>query len=242
MQASHPDIKPKIARHPLCNSDPTTPPAYKKIYFVAFFFFGIFFAGISLAEEVSKIKTFESDTLTEYTIAYLYKSAKYHLHYSNNKTDQLVGIKYNPAHRFAAFKDLQPILTKLVEQADRINNVKLSYLTTFEFLGCDDIFIKSFLAFRKETEWQNYLIESKKRYVRPPYDFVKKQLTNKGVFSELGRLFLSLGYEMTFSSFEKLAVRKAKDFNFYSDLKQYGILPDDKFPVPLILYFSFYKE
>jgi len=60
----------------------------------------------------------------------------------------------------------------------------------------------------------------------------------EGIFSDLIPLFSEIGYDMQFSSYEKLALRKAGDFDFYDDLKTHGIQPDDTFPEPLILYFS----
>ena len=76
----------------------------------------------------------------------------------------------------------------------------------------------------------------------PPYDFILDRIVKEGIFSGLIPLFSDIGYDVQFSSYEKLALRKARDFDFYDDLKKHGIQPDDMFPEPLILYFSLKRK
>lgn len=143
-----------------------------------------------------------------------------------------------PHHHFESFSRLRPALLKLIKKADDIHKVKIVDFMTFEFLGCDDIAKNAVLAFHESQIWKQYLKESKKKYTAPPYDHIKKRMIQTDIFKEIDELFAQLGYSIEFSSFEKLAVRKAKQFSFFKDLIKYGIEPEDEFPVPLMLYFK----
>jgi hypothetical protein len=190
------------------------------------------------AEDVAKTKTFDSDRIIDYTFEYKHGSQVYRLFYTYDKNTNTAGIKYSPDNHFIQFNDLKPILLRLIQKAEAHDRGKLNYFMTFEYLGCDDLYMKSIRAFHKQKNWEEYLAASKKRWTTPPYELIKGRIISKDVFSELAPLFSEIGYEIRFSSYEKLAVQKAGEFDFYNDLKQYGIQPNDKFPVPLILYFS----
>ena len=189
------------------------------------------------AENVTKTKTFDSDRIVDYTFEYKHEGESYRLFYMYEKSSNSAGIKYSPIRRFSQFKDLKPILHKLIEKAEEQDRGKINYFMTFEYLNCDDLYKKVVLAFNKQKTWDEYLIAFKKQWVAPPYEFIKGHIIREGIFSELASLFSEIGYEMQFSSYEKLAVKKAGELDFYNDLKAYGIQPDDKFPVPSMLHF-----
>jgi hypothetical protein len=192
----------------------------------------------TIVEDVSKTKTFDGDRITDYTFEYKQGKDIFKLFYTFDKPSNSAGIKYDPDRRFTRFDELKPILLKLVQKAEAHAPGKLKYFLTFEYLNCDDLYIQSMKAFHEQQQWEAYLFESKKKWIAPPYAFIRGRIIEEGIFSGLIPLFSEIGYDVQFSSYEKLAVRKAGDFDFYDDVKTPGIKPDDTFPEPLILYFS----
>ncbi|MBN1847987.1 MAG: hypothetical protein JW932_05325 [Deltaproteobacteria bacterium] len=202
-------------------------------------FFIRFLTGSALmAEEVTKTKTFDNDRLVDYTFEYQQGEEVYRLFYSFERPADLVSIKFSPERRFSRFKDLRPILHKLVQAAEAHDQGKIDHFMCFEYLDCDDLYKRAILAFHDQKPWEEYVVTLKKKWVAPPYEFIVGHIINEGIFSELISLFSELGYEARFSSYEKLGVRKAGDFDFYDGLKEKGIQPGDKFPVPMMLHFT----
>jgi hypothetical protein len=80
--------------------------------------------------------------------------------------------------------------------------------------------------------------ESKKRYVKPPNDFVKHTLIQKKIYKALHETVRHTGYELKLVSVEKIFEFKAEQLSFYAELKSIGIAPDQVFPVPGILGFQ----
>lgn len=196
-------------------------------------------AGFAFAQQVSISQTFDSDRIVDYRLDVEHGDQKIYLYYTFEKDEKVARIKYDPSDfHFESFRQLKPALLKLVQKADEISGRKIVDFMTFEFLGCDDIAKNAVLAFHESQVWKQYLIESKKKYIAPPYNHIKKRMIQAGAFKEMDELFFQLGYSIEFSSFEKLAVRKAKQFSFFKDLVKYGIEPEDEFPVPLMLYFK----
>ena len=196
------------------------------------------FCGRAFAQEVGITKTFDSERIVDYTLEYTRSGRNIHLRYTFEKDSKVARIKYDPSpHKFEAFSQLKPALKKLVEKAKEISKGTIIDFMTFEFLGCNDIAKHSVIAFHDSTPWKQYLINSKKKFVIPPYEEIKKTMIRSGIFKELIMAFAELGYRAEFASFEKLAVRKANQFSFANDLVQYGIDPEDEFPIPLMLYF-----
>lgn len=199
----------------------------------------LIFIGPAFAEPVNIIKTFDSDRIVDYQLFINYNDHKIKLFYTLEKSDGQARIKYDPAHQnFKLFDELKPLLIKLIKRADEIHKGKIIDFISFEFLGCNDFAKNAILAFHDSQVWKKYLVESKKKYVKPPYEYIKKKMIQDGIFNELITMFSQLGYDIEFSSFEKLAVRKASQFSFYNELVQYGIEPGDEFPIPLMLYFE----
>lgn len=197
------------------------------------------FDGSALAEPVSISKTFDSDRIVDYQLYLDYNGQKINLFYTLEKSDRQARIKYDPPYQnFESFSQLKPILFNLIKKADELSRGKIVDFISFEFLGCNDIAKNSILAFHGSQVWKKYLIESKKKYVKPPYEYIKRKMIQNGIFNELNMAFSQLGYKVEFSSYEKLAVRNANQFSFYNELIQYGIDPGDKFPIPLMLYFK----
>lgn len=192
----------------------------------------------TIAEDVSKTKTFDSDQIRDYIFEYRQGKDPFRLFYTYDKHSDSAGIKYDPNQRFTRFDELKPILLKLIQKAEAHAPGKLDYFLTFEYLNCDDLYIQSIKAFHKQEQWEAYLFKSRKKWIAPPYTFIRDRIIEEGIFSGLIPLFSEIGYDLQFSSYEKLAVRKAGDFDFYDQLKTHGIQPDDTFPEPLILYFS----
>jgi hypothetical protein len=196
-------------------------------------------AGFAFAQQVSISQTFDSDRIVDYALDIEQGERKILLRYTFEKDEKVARIKYDPSDpHFESFRQLEPALFKLIQKADEISGRRIVDFMTFEFLGCDDIAKKAVLAFHDSPAWKQYLKESKKTYVAPPYDHIRKRMIQAGIFNGMDELFLQLGYTIEFSSFEKLAVREAKQFSFFKDLVQYGIGPEDEFPVPLMLYFK----
>jgi len=202
---------------------------------------GLIAAGTAFAESINISKTFDGDRIADYTISFDVDDNRNRivLYYTYEKINNRAMIKYSPPHQWhESFSQLSPILFKLVQKAADMNKGIIDSFMSFEFLGCNDIAKKAVLAFHNDPVWKEYLVESKKKYSRPPYESIKKIMVENGVFSDLDKIFQQLGYSVEFSSFEKLAVRKADQFNFYNDLIPFGIQPEDKFPVPLMLHFD----
>lgn len=196
-------------------------------------------AGFAFAQPVNVLQTFDSERIVDYTLDIEQGERKILLHYTFEKDEKVARIKYDPSDpHFESFGQLAPALFKLIQKADEISGHRIVDFMTFEFLECDDIAKNAVLAFHDSPIWKQYLKESKKKYVAPPYDHIKKRMIQAGIFKEMNKLFSQLGYTVEFSSFEKLAVREAKQFSFFKDLVQYGIEPEDEFPVPLMLYFK----
>ena len=190
------------------------------------------------AGDVTKTKTFDFDRLVDYTFEYKHDGEVYQLFHSFEKPMDSASLKFSPTRRFSHFKDLKTILLKLIQAAEAHDKGKINHFMTFEYLDCDDLYKQAIVAFHKQKKWEEYLAALKKKWIAPPYEFIKGRIINEGIFSELISLFSEIGYDMEFSSYEKLGVRKVGDFDFFDELKGKGIRPDDKFPVPMILHFT----
>ena len=70
------------------------------------------------------------------------------------------------------------------------------------------------------------------------YTIVQDRWKTTGVFSAITNAFAPLGYEATFSGFEKLFVFPAEKCSFYPELEDLGIHRVDRFPYPGTISFT----
>ncbi len=189
------------------------------------------------ANDVTVTKTFEYGDIVEYDLVAKLSDLQIKIRCSINKKSGETHLRYGGENRISEFSTLKPVLSKLIGKADELSNGRLHSLLAFEFLNCDDIGKKGLLAFQHHQQWQDYLSESKKRYVKPPNDFVKHTLIQKNVYKALHETFRQTGYKLELVSVEKIFEFKAERFSFFSDLKTMGIASDSVFPVPGILGF-----
>jgi hypothetical protein len=197
----------------------------------------------SFADQINVVKTFDGGNTEQYTLEYRYGNKKINLFYTKWNESGKAGIKYDPSyHHFNSFEKLKPILKILVEKADKLSNGKIVSFTTFEYLQCDDFIKNAVLSFHGDQTWIKYRKESKTKYVAPPYNYIKSLMIQTGIFYELEKFFLTLGYSIEFHSFEKLDIGKSGELSFYNELKEHGIEPDFQYPSPLILHFDLLKK
>ena len=209
---------------------------------ILIFFSLLFQISNCFADDVTVEKTFEYGDTLEYDLMAARSGLQVKIRCTINKKSGKTHLRYGGENRISRFSTLEPILVELVAKANELSNSSLHSLVAFEFLNCDDIGIKSVLAFRHHQQWQDYLSESKKRYVKPPNDFVKHTLIRKNVFKDLHGAFDIAGFKLELASIEKVFAFKAEQLSFYADLKTIGIAPDEVYPVPGILGFKLIKK
>jgi hypothetical protein len=117
-------------------------------------------------------------------------------------------------------------------------DLKLESLGAESFMGIKGVEKKGILAFHGYAPWEQYIKDPKGFSQQQIYDLVRNRWKAADVFSAIREAFAPLGYEATFTGFEKLFVFPAEKCSFYPELEDLGILKMDRFPYPGTISFS----
>ena len=90
------------------------------------------------------------------------------------------------------------------------------------------------LAAYQSPDWDRTKGKPKKGYVT---DFVRDTANRAGIYTELKTLFDGYGYELAFSSVEKVLVRPASELPYFDDLKKQGVDGTARLPFDGMVWF-----
>ena len=97
---------------------------------------------------------------------------------------------------------------------------------------------KGILAFNDYNRWEQYLNNPSAFNQLQIYTIARDRWKATGAFSSIIDVFAPLGYDATFSGFEKLFVFPAEKCSFYPELEDLGIRKTDRFPYPGTISFT----
>jgi hypothetical protein len=117
-------------------------------------------------------------------------------------------------------------------------DLKLESLGAGGYMGIREVEKKGILAFNGYTPWEQYIKDPDRFSQQQIVDLVRTRWKEADVFSAITEAFAPLGYDATFSGFEKLFVFPAEKCSFYPELEDLGIRKTDRFPYPGAVSFS----
>lgn len=117
-------------------------------------------------------------------------------------------------------------------------DLKLDSLGAGSFMKIKEVEKKSILAFNGYIPWEQYLKNPSAFSQLRIYTILQNRWKMTGVFSAIIDAFSPLGYDATFSGFEKLFVFQAEKCSFYPELEDLGIRRTDRFPYPGTISFT----
>lgn len=205
--------------------------------------------------DVQLKKTFDYDTLVEYTVTASHAGYKAVMIYSQRRVvkdaSQLkqAGLSYRPkALNDKPFspKVQQVLLSAIIHRlhSEFGRDLKLSYFNSSGFLNVQSMEHLNFKAFRHYPPWTAYLKSSAPHLIpqHETYAMVVKRWKEKGVYADVIEVFNTLGYQLRLQGFEKLFAQRADQCAFYNDLQTLGIEPHERFPYPGAIQFSVHKK
>jgi len=195
-------------------------------------------------------KTFDFGTLIEHTVSVQKGIHRVSLRLSQRRetegSENIVGahLTFYPDTEPSAPLLTLPVFESLL--ADMMNalygrlgeDLKLESLGAGSFMGIKEVEKKGILAFNGYTPWEQYLNNPSAFNQLQIYTIVQDRWTATGVFSAITDAFAPLGYDATFSGFEKLFVFPAGKCSFYPELEDLGIRRMDRFPYPGTISFT----
>lgn len=117
-------------------------------------------------------------------------------------------------------------------------DLKLESLGAGRYMGIKEVEKKGILAFNGYEPWEQYLKNPNASSQLQIYTIVRDRWKSTGVFSAITHTFAPLGYDATFTGFEKLFVFPAEKCSFYPELEDLGIRKTDRFPYPGTISFT----
>ncbi|WP_372678495.1 hypothetical protein [Desulfosarcina sp.] len=195
-------------------------------------------------------KTFDLGTLIEHTVSVQRGAHRVSLRLSQRRASE-DSVSIVGAH-LAFYPNTEPgtpLLTVPIFEsllAEMMNalygrfgaDLKLDSLGAGSFMGIKEMEKKSILAFNGYAPWEQYLTDPDAFSQDQIYAIVQDRWKISGVFSAVTDAFAQMGYDATFSSFEKLFVFPAERCSFYPELEDLGIHRMDRFPYPGTISFS----
>jgi hypothetical protein len=195
-------------------------------------------------------KTFDFGTLIEHTVSVQKGVHRVSLRLSQRRETE--GSASIVAAHLAFTPDTEPgtplLTVPLFESllTDMINalygrfgaDLKLDGLSAGSFMEIREVEKKSILAFSGYAPWERYLKDPSAFSQARIYALVQDRWKMTGVFSAIADAFAPLGFEATFSGFEKLFVFPAEKCSFYPELEDLGVRRMDRFPYPGTISFT----
>ncbi len=117
-------------------------------------------------------------------------------------------------------------------------DLKLESLNAGGFMGVKEVEKKGILALYGYAPWEQYLNNPNAFSQMQIHTIVLDRWKATGVFSAITDAFALLGYDATFTGFEKLFVFPAEKCSFYPELEDLGIRRMDRFPYPGTVSFT----
>ncbi len=195
-------------------------------------------------------KTFDYGTLIEHTVSVQKNSHRVSMRLSQRRESE-GSVSIASAHLtfYPGTEAESPLLSVPIFEsllADMINalygrfgtDLKLESLGAGSFMGIKEAEKKSILAFYGYEPWEQYLKNPKAFSQQRIYAMVQDRWTAAGVFSSITLAFSPLGFDATFSGFEKMFVFPAEKCSFYPELEDLGIRKTDRFPYPGTISFT----
>ena len=206
------------------------------------------YAATDMPAEIEK--TFDYGTLIEHTVSIQKGIHRVSLRLSQRREAE-GSVRIGSAHLtfYPGTEPGTPLLTVPIFEsllADMMNalygrfgtDLRLESLGAASYMGIKEVEKKGILAFSGYSPWEQYLKNPRAFSQLQIYTIVQDRWKETGVFSAITHAFAPLGYDATFSGFEKLFVFPAKKCSFYPELEDLGIRRMDKFPYPGTISFA----